>query len=217
MLRNLFKQIARSLRQENTGAPPAVERRPGSWHHADLEWLANLAADVPGDFAEIGVFRGAAFRKLAALSYSQDRMAHAFDSFEGMAPPQAEDGDQYPAGKFDIGGPEVFLKLMDEAGVPRDAYRVRAGFVPDCFDDVPATARFALAILDVDHYQPTVDALRWLAPRMPPGGILALDDYLESHDRLATKAIKEFLAGKPDFDIVAQFNQQLILRKRQNP
>jgi O-methyltransferase len=214
MLSNVLKHIVRRLTRRGAGDPPAVERRPGSWHHADLEWLAGLAADVPGDFAEIGVFRGAAFRHVAALAYSQERMAHAFDIFKGGAPPQAEDGDQYPAGKFDIGGPEAFLRLMDQAGVSRDAYRVWAGFVPACFKDVPDTLRFAFAILDVDHYQPTVDGLRWLAPRMSPGGILALDDFLESHTILASKAIKEFLAGKPDFDVVAQFNQQLILRKR---
>jgi len=31
---------------------------------------------------------------------------------------------------------------------------------------------------------------------------------------LATRAIKEFLARKPPFDIIGQFNQQLILRRR---
>ncbi len=214
MLAKLLKEIARRLHGPGTGGPPAVERRPGSWHHADIEWLAGLAADVLGDFAEIGVFRGAAFRKVAALAYSQDRLAHAFDSFQGMAPPQAEDGDQYPAGKFDIGGSGTFVELMQEAGVPRDAYRLWAGFVPECFKEVPDTLRFAFAILDLDHYQPTADGLKWLAPRMSPGGILALDDYIESYDKLASKAIKEFLGAKPDFDVIAQFNQQLILRKR---
>lgn len=214
MLSRLIRQIAQQLPGRRNENPPRVERRPGSWHPADIKWFAGLVAEVPGDFAEIGVFRGAAFRHVAALAYSQDRMAHAFDSFQGMAPPGVEDGDQYPAGKFDVGGPDAFVKLMTEADVPGDAYLVWAGFVPDCFREVPDSVRFALAVLDVDHYLPTVAGLKWLVPRMSPGGILALDDYLESYDKLASKAIKEFIATKPDFDVVAQFNQQLILRKR---
>jgi hypothetical protein len=213
-LGNLFRQIVYGLKPRNTGAPPALERHSGSWHHSDLAWLAGLVAEVPGDFAEVGVFRGAAFRRVAALAYSQDRMAHAFDSFRGMAPPQVVGDEHYAAGKFDIGGPDAFVKLMDEAGVRRDAYRLWAGFIPECFADAPESLRFALAILDVDHYQPTVDGLKWLAPRISPGGILALDDYIPAIDLLATKAIKEFLGSESCFDVVAEFNQQLILRRK---
>ena len=214
MLGNLIRQLVSGLKPGDPSVPPSVQRRSGSWHHADLTWLARSVLDVPGDFAEIGVFRGAAFRKVAALAYSQSRMAHAFDSFRGMAPPQSAGDATYPAGKFDVGGPQAFMKIMDEAGVSRDMYRVWPGYIPECFRDVPDSVRFAFAILDVDHYQPTVDGLAWLAPRMNPGAILALDDYIESFATLASQAIKEFLAANPGFDTVAQFNQQLILRKR---
>ena len=45
-------------------------------------------------------------------------------------------------------------------------------------------------------------------------GILALDDYLPATDLLATKAIKEFLGRNAVFERVAEFNQQLILRRK---
>jgi macrocin-O-methyltransferase TylF-like protien len=215
--KSLKSEVTRLFRADaprEYGAPPQVERRPGSWHHADLEWMAGRVAELAGDFAEIGVFRGAAFRKLAQLAHRQNKLAHAFDSFSGMAEPSVHDGAQYPPGKFDIGGPEQFVKLMNEAGVPRDYYRLWPGYIPACFENVPAAQRFSLAILDVDHYQPTVDGLEWLQGRIVAGGILALDDYLESHTILATKAIKEFLARQPAFEILASFNQQLILKKR---
>lgn len=195
-------------------APPAGERRHGSWHHSDLEWMAQSTRDVRGEFAEIGVYRGAAFRKLAELAHEQGRMAHAFDSFRGMADPSPEDGGEYPKGKFDIGGPAAFMRLMDEAEIPRDHYRLWPGFIPSCFETFPAQSRFSLVLIDVDHYQPTADSLRWAAPRVNRGGILALDDYLPAIDLLATKAIKEFLRGGSGFEQVAEFNQQLILRKR---
>jgi hypothetical protein len=212
MLGNLIGQILHARRRRTQ--PPQVERRTGTWHHADLTWLATLVQDVPGDFAEVGVFRGAAFRKVAELAAAQNRTAHAFDSFRGMAPPRVPGDEHYAAGLFDIGGPDTFVALMDKSGVRRDTYRMWEGFIPECFSGVPDTMRFALAILDVDHFQPTVDGLRWLAPRISPQGVLALDDYLEGYTTLASGAIKEFLAAKPDFDTVAYFNQQLILRKR---
>ena len=216
MLRSVVKQVIVKLRQRNALAPPPVQRRTGSWHHDDLAWLASLVAELPGDFAEVGVFRGAAFRKLAELARLQARMAHAFDSFRGMAQPQVEGDAHYPRGMFDIDGPEQFVRLMDRSAVARDSYRMWEGFVPECFQGVPDSLQFALAILDLDHYQPTVDGLSWLAPRITKGGILALDDYLEGYTTLASRAIKEFLASKPAFDIVAHFNQHLILRKRRS-
>jgi hypothetical protein len=208
------KQELRRLRMARSDAPPLIERQHGIWHHDDLGWMIGLVRGVPGDFAEIGVFRGETFQKLALHSHNQGKVSHAFDSFTGMAEPGAHDGTQYPRGKFDIGGSEQFIALMNEAGVSRTHYQIWPGYIPQCFESVPASLRFSLAILDVDHYQPTADGIAWLAPRITCGGILALDDYVESQNTLATKAIKEFLTQKPDFDIIATFNQQLILRKR---
>ena len=192
---------------------PYVARRTGTWDHADLEWLATRVGNVPGDFAEIGVFQGAAFRKLARLASQQGKLAHAFDSFIGMNAPAPEDGGHYPKGKFDIGGPDQFARLMSEAGVERTCYELWPGYVPDCFSAVPPDRTFSLAILDVDHYHPTVDALRWLSPRITQLGILALDDFLPHANILASKAIKEFLLTNHGFEQIAFFNQQLILRK----
>jgi hypothetical protein len=216
MLKRLVHSAGRLLANTINRNPldlPHVSRRTGTWDHADLEWLASKVRQVPGDFAEIGVFRGAAFRKVATLASQQGKLAHAFDSFIGMNEPAPEDGGHYPKGKFDIGGPDQFVCLMSEAGVARACYELWPGFVPDCFSVVPADRKFSLAILDVDHYHPTVDALRWLSPRISPQGILALDDFLPHADILASKAIKEFLHTNHDFERIAFFNQQLILRK----
>lgn len=216
MLGNLARELARLARLIAAGSPPglpAVPRRHGSWHHSDIEWLAARAVNVAGDFAEIGVFRGAAFRKVAELAAQQNKLAHAFDSFAGMDTPTEADGTDYPKGKFDIGGAAEFTQLMDKAGVAREHYRLWAGYVPACFSAVPAALRFSFVILDLDHYQPTIEALKWLAPRITAGGILALDDYIPTGTGLASKAIREFLSGDKMFRKVAQFNQQLILQK----
>ncbi len=217
LLKLLARDAARLLANAVSGYPldlPQVARRTGTWNHADIEWLAAKARNVPGDFAEIGVFRGAAFRKVADLAAQQGKAAHAFDSFIGMDEPSPADGASYPKGKFDIGGPDEFVRLMNKAGVARELYEIWPGYVPDCFANVPASLRFSFVILDVDHYQPTVDALHWLPQRINEHGILALDDYLPHTNAMASKAIREFLATDHGFEKIAVFNQQLILRKR---
>jgi len=219
LLKLLAHEAARFVDNVRNGNPfdlPRVERQSGAWNHADLEWIAAKAANVPGDFAEIGVFRGAAFRKVAALAKQQGKRAHAFDSFTGMNEPTPADDGSYPKGTFDIGGPEAFVQLMTASGVDRALYDLWPGYVPGSFSKVPDDLRFSWAIVDLDQYQPTADALRWLPARINAGGMLALDDYVPvvNRGKLATRAIDEFLATDHGFEKIALFNQQMILRKK---
>jgi len=217
MLINLGREIAGIARLLGAGNPldlPRVARRHGSWNHADIEWLVRKVSNVAGDFAEIGVFRGDAFRKVAELAALQNKHAHAFDSFSGMAKPTVADGTDYPKGKFNIGGPAEFGRLMTKAGIASKHYTMWAGYVPECFATVPCELKFSFVILDLDHYQPTVHSLPWLSPRINQGGILALDDFVAGSSGLATKAIREFLTADQSFRKIAEFNQQLILQKR---
>ena len=198
--------------------PSIAESRPGhrisgKWAHHDIERLAESVRGLQGDFAEIGVYRGEAFEKVVRMAEAQGKTAHAFDSFCGMNVPSEHDGNNYSKGKFDIGGPDAFVKIMNEKGISEGKYKVWAGYIPDCFVEIPESLKFSFVILDVDHYEPTVEALRWVWPRISPFGILALDDFIPTHTALATLAIKEFLRYQSDFDIVNFFNNQLILRK----
>ena len=218
LLTLLKREAARFVDNVRNGNPfdlPRVQRRTGVWNHADLEWLAAKVADVPGDFAEIGVFRGDAFRRVATLAGQQRKRAHAFDSFAGMNEPTPADGGSYPKGMFDVGGPDAFAELMAGSGVARTLYELWPGYVPDSFAKVPADLIFSWAIVDLDQYQPTADALLWLPARINRGGLLALDDYVPvvNRGKLATRAIEEFLATDHAFERVALFNQHLIMRK----
>jgi len=92
LLKLLAHEAARLVENLRSGHPldlPLVRRRSGTWNHVDLEWIASKVVNVPGDFAEIGVFQGAAFRKVAALAGKQGKRAHAFDSFVGLNEPSS--------------------------------------------------------------------------------------------------------------------------------
>ena len=101
LLKLLAHEAARLVENLRSGHPldlPLVRRRSGTWNHVDLEWIASKVVNVPGDFAEIGVFQGAAFRKVAALAGQQGKRAHAFDSFVGLNEPSSGDDASYPKG-----------------------------------------------------------------------------------------------------------------------
>jgi hypothetical protein len=205
--------------RRHTDAKSATEtatgERLGYWSDRKLQQYAALAADVPGEFAEVGVAFGRAFRRLVPLAHAQGKRAHAFDSFEGMAAPGEHDRQQggHPKGQFNVGGVARFQKLMDEAGLPRDQYRLWSGFIPGCFETFQGTPRFSLAIIDVDHFAPTRDSLDWIWPLAPAGAVFLCDDYARNWNMESSRAIDEFLHGRNDFEILEESNNQISLRK----
>ena len=189
----------------------AIWRKPGRWYDPDIQRYTEIVSKVPGDFAEIGCFEGETFAKLIPIARAQCKTVHAFDSFQGMGDPG--EFDWRPKGQFDVGGVRGFRRLMSKRGFGENEYRVWDGFIPGCFDKAPVDISFSFVLLDVDNYEPTKRSLDWLWPRLRVEGVLALDDFYPNHDGEASKAIKEFLREKDDFDIVDHLNYQLILRK----
>jgi len=154
----------------------------------NLRELAQSTIDeaIPGDFIETGVWRGGScilMRGVLAASGVTDRKVYAADSFEGFPPPNpdAHQTDKtlslilHRSPQLVIGLEEVkqnFARynLLDDQVV----------FVKGLFKDtLPAldAGPFALIRLDCDLYEPTVDALSALYPRLSSGGYVIIDDY----------------------------------------
>ena len=152
-----------------------------------IKHLAAQAQNVPGDFMEIGVFRGKTFRPMADFAASLGRTIHAVDSFEGMAEPGPLDGDEYPKGKLSVGGLSEFQKLVGPC--PNAVFHV--GWVPEVLAEINTTLAFVH--VDLDHYLPTLVALHWAWARMSPGGILMSHDWFPGKQELASAAIQEFI------------------------
>ena len=63
-----------------------------------------------------------------------------------------------------------FRRILVEADLPDASYQLWPGFIPHCFEGFDAP--ISLAIVDVDQHAPTAEALRWVWPRIKPGGVL---------------------------------------------
>lgn len=183
--------------------------------------LANLlhkTANVYGDYAEIGVFKGATFKRLAADANARGIVAHAFDSFAGMDTPTDKDGGEYPKGKLSCGGVGWFASMMKSTGIPPKSYKLHSGFIPDCFSGITSDQKFRFAFVDLDQYQPTLIALQWVWPKMSPGSIVVCDDYFPGADQYASAAVDTFLRMPPGpykRNVIGLENNQLMLRVTQ--
>ncbi|HCS52776.1 TylF/MycF/NovP-related O-methyltransferase [Rubinisphaera sp.] len=196
--------------------------------------MMNELINVPGDFAEVGVFRGALFKRLVAVAQVLKRKVHAFDSFVGMAEPTENDHGLYKKGELSSGGVENFRKIILESikkhrdlaqaaqqnvgvlpgEIRDDCFELWEGFVPGCLEACPIN-QFAFIYIDLDHHDPTEQALEWAWPRLAPGGLLGFDDYFAGREKLASPPIDRFLEKEvSNLHLLHLSNNQLFIRKR---
>lgn len=185
--------------------------RPENWHSADRKYfmrsLLKLVVPVAGDMAECGVYRGATAR-LMALGAGEGRTLHLFDSFEGLSAPEAQDGRYWQEHDLTTSSEPVREALAD---LPV-AYELHAGWIPDRFHDV-ADRRFSFVHIDVDLYQPTLDALHFFYPRLEAGGLLLLDDYGFTTCPGATQAVDEWASTVSNPVIEVPTGQAFVLKR----
>jgi|GEM_PF-2444572 len=154
-------------------------------NHELYNQLMESIAHVPGDFCEIGVWRGQTFRYIYQQALDQYRKVHAVDSFIGMPAPVFETDKEYRRGLFSTNGSAEFRGQFPEA-------IIHEGFVPEILDDINVDS-FAFLHLDIDHEYSTRLALDWIWPRMSSGGILICHDWFPEAKKLAARAVKNWL------------------------
>lgn len=151
-----------------------------------------IAASIPGDFVETGVWRGGAaimMRAVLAAHDIPDRRVFAADSFAGFPAQTAADTN------FSVGGVADFSVSLDEVrsnfarfGLLDDQVVFLDGLFKDTLPSAPIE-RIAVLRLDGDLYESTRDGLM-LYDKLSPGGALIADDYFLFEGQ--RKAIDEF-------------------------
>lgn len=164
--------------------------------------------NIPGDFVECGVWKGGSSMMIASTLLSlgvKDREIYLYDTFEGMAPPEAVDVDlKGRTAEFLLSGQDkqaydenICYSPIDEVqrnmsftGYPAKHIHYVKGFVEDT---IPGTLseRIALLRLDTDFYSSTKHELEHMFPILERRGILIIDDY--GHWEGARKAVDEYM------------------------
>lgn len=182
--------------------------------------LFRMTLEVPGDIAELGVFRGLGLMTWANLLESfcigdRTKTVYGFDNWAGFTALTGEDGAEIPdAGKVTGGfNPSDFkseliraIEIFDSDRFIPWKPRVKLvdgqieHTVPAFVTDNPGV-RFSLVHFDCDLYVPTKAALGSIWPRVSRGGLLLFDEYGIPDWPGETRAVDEFLMDNPNLQL----------------
>ena len=168
--------------------------------------------NIPGDAAELGVFRGD-FAALINAAFP-DRTIHLFDTFEGFP---AEDVEVEQAQGLSRAKAGDFSETAADMVEQRLPYPERAvfhkGYFPATFDGCEEKI-FAFVSVDADLYAPTAAALPRFFDRLPPGGVLLIHDVNSTQFSGAGKAVREFCAERGLLPMpVCDLHGSVVLRR----
>jgi O-methyltransferase len=175
-----------------------------------LYQLARSSVSLPGDFAEVGVYKGGTAWLLAKVLENSGKTLHLFDTFAGMPEVDATRDNlaKVQAGIFADTSLEAVQDYLKE--FPRTSFY--KGLFPGTATPV-REHRFSLAYIDVDIYQSTKDCLEFFYPRVTPGGVIVSDDYKSAACPGVEKAFDEFFADKPEVPVHSTFHQCFVIRQ----
>jgi hypothetical protein len=156
-----------------------------------------LRDGIPGDFAEVGVWKGNTAAVLARLA--QDRQVYLFDTFSGF---NVRDIQGIDANK-DVVFDDTSIELVrDVVGREQQNCHYVPGWFPDSASEEHRQRQYAVVSLDCDLYHPMKAGLEFFYPRMPRGGIMFLHDYSSLYWDGAKLAVDEFCAETGEFIVL---------------
>lgn len=167
--------------------------------------------DLPGSIVECGVFKGQSFflfQKLLDVYCPGDSLKKliGFDTFKGLTNLSKEDGkkdinrDKFKGGFNAKNFEKNIYNLLEihqrDSMLPRfQRLKLIKGDVsktlPKYIKENPGL-RISLLNLDLDLYKPTLDALKFLYPKVVNGGIVILDEYAMDTFPGESKAFEDF-------------------------
>jgi hypothetical protein len=143
-----------------------------------------IARGVSGDLVETGVWRGGTTILMRAILKAHgitDVAVWCADSFEGMPKPTAT--DLKAQAESDFSDRDYLAVSLDEVkanferfGLLDDQVKFLKGWFCDTLPAAPIQ-RIALLRLDGDLYSSSMDTLKYLYPKVSPGGYVIVDDY----------------------------------------
>lgn len=176
--------------------------------------IFNKILDRPGSIVECGVFKGASFLtflKLVEIYCPGDTLKKliGFDTFSGFPSISEQDGIPNPERDLVVGGfnssnfMPYLKKIIDltqkDSMIPRFK-RVElvegdvCKTIPEYVNNNPGL-RISLLHLDLDLYEPTLVALKYLYPLVVPGGVVLFDEYAMAGFPGESKAFDDYFSG----------------------
>ena len=158
----------------------------------ELEYV--LANGGIGNVVEFGCYAGTTSLFIRRLldAYKSVALFHVYDSFVGLPEKSAKDasaaGEQFRPGELAICKKDFLLNFKKaNLQVPR----IHKGWFSELLPtDVPENIMFAF--LDGDYYESIRDSLQLIIPRLAPGAVVVVDDYVNEALPGAARAVDEW-------------------------
>lgn len=164
--------------------------------------LASRARGFDGDFAEVGVYKGASAKLLCEAKGL--KFLHLFDTFSGLPTPSSTDGTLLHKNQYahELSSTQAYLKPYKNVYIYPGVFSETANVV--------ANRHFSFVHLDVDLYESTLSGLEFFYPRMHKGFIL-------SHDYSTLPGVKkgfdEYFRDKPELVIELPTSQCVVVKQ----
>lgn len=199
---------------------PVIARRQWLKRFLAHVELFKMTLDVPGDIAELGVFRGMGLMTWANLLETyvigdRTKTVWGFDNWTGFTALSAADGAVDSTVGKEVGGfsPHDYkAELIDAIAIFDEdrfvSWKPRIKLVEGNIEETVGSfvekqpgVRFSLIHFDCDLYEPTLAALKAFWPKLSRGGLMIFDEYAIPDWPGETRAVDEFLADKPDVQL----------------
>lgn len=144
---------------------------------------------IDGAMCEFGCNSGVTSALLREIQ--PGRELWCYDTFEGM--PQDGGPNSWKKG-------DMKVKAGDSV-LPNDAMIVRCDLSQLALDDSALPMKIALAHVDVDEYEATLNVLRVVFPKLHQLGVVIVDDYFSDMFPGPRKAVDEFIVSHGGIDL----------------
>ncbi len=178
---------------------------------------ASMCASLPGDAAELGVYKGGSAMLIAAAYARSGKAVHLFDTFAGMpAPDPKRDHPEHQTGEFHKTSYEAvaaFLRDFPSVQFHLGVFPDSAAALRDC--------RFSFVHVDAVIFRSVRDACEFFYPRLVAGGVMIFDDYDSPRCPGAELAVNSFFTdgqkGCPARPVLLPSRQCVVHRLPQQP
>ncbi len=148
---------------------------------------------VPGEIAELGVFRGDLAKELNRLF--PEKTLYLFDTFEGFSEKDLEIERRVGSARAaarDFSDTSVEL-VREKLPFPEKAVFCK-GYFPESLSQLGGEGlpEFALVSLDPDLYEPVYQGLSLFYPRLSAGGAIVIHDYNSMQFPGVKKAVEKY-------------------------
>jgi len=163
--------------------------------------------DTPANVIDCGTWRGGLSSAILKFSPKVENTSfHFYDSFAGLPPPKESDGIPARLWARDT----LHKRYFNNCYASLDDFKRNIAFSrrgknvsvhPGKLSDTLSASsvdNIVFARIDVDWYDSTLEALSFVWPRMRPGGVIVLDDYL--HWEGCRRAVYQFLVDNNAFE-----------------